>query len=72
MQPTYRIQTVIVKDGKLSIKGLPFHSGESVVVTVRRPRKKANGKNKYPLRGKPFVYREPFKSVAADEWEAAR
>jgi antitoxin FitA len=29
-------------------------------------------KNKYPLRGKPVIYHEPFKGVAEDEWEASK
>lgn len=26
---------------------------------------------KYPLRGKPLIYRDPFKGVAMSAWEAA-
>ena len=72
MQQTYRIQATVTKGGKLSIKGLPFSTGESVVVTVRRKAKKTTSKAKYPLRGKPFTYREPFKDVDANEWDALK
>jgi hypothetical protein len=72
MQSTYRVQATITKGGKLSIKGLPFIPGESVVVTVRRKQKKTASKGKYPLRGKPFTYHEPFKSVDANEWDALK
>ena len=68
MQNTFRTKTLVTKGGKLSIKGLPFRAGESVEVTVRRG-KKSTRAGKYPLRGKPVVYRDPFKSASSD-WEA--
>ena len=69
MQRTFRTKTLITKGGKLSIKGLPFHVGESVEVTVRRGKKSARAV-KYPLRGKPVIYRDPFKGTATNDWEA--
>lgn len=70
MQNTFRTKTLITKGGKLSIKGLPFRDGESVEVTIRR-KKKSVHPSKYPLRGKSFIYRDPFKSASSD-WEATR
>jgi hypothetical protein len=69
MQQTYRIKTLVTKDGKLSINGLPFQAGETVEVTVRRGEKPARAA-KYPLRGKPVIYRQPFKGVVTGDWEA--
>jgi hypothetical protein len=66
MQQTYRTKTRISKDGKLHIEGLPFQAGEIVEVTVRRG-KKSTRAAKYPLRGKPVIYHEPFKPVDPDE-----
>jgi hypothetical protein len=71
MQQTFRTKTLITKDGKLSIKGLPFRTGDTVEVTVRRGKKIARAA-RYPLRGKSVIYREPFKGVVVNEWEAAR
>lgn len=71
MQHTVRAKTLIIKGGKISIKGLPFRAGESVEVTIRRGRKSAR-MAKYPLRGKKIVYREPFKGIAINDWESAR
>ena len=71
MQQTIRTKTLITKDGKLSLKGLPFRAGESVEVTIRRG-KKSSRVAKYPLRGKKIVYREPFKGVAVNDWEATQ
>ena len=69
MQPTYYTKTKVTKDGKVSIKGVPFKAGETVEVTVRRG-KKSKRIAKYPLRGKSFVYRDPFKGAATGDWEA--
>lgn len=71
MQQTFRTKTLVTKDGKVSIKGLPFRAGESVEVIVRRG-KKARRTAKYPLRGKVLVYRDPFKGVAVNDWDAMR
>jgi hypothetical protein len=69
MQQTFRLKTLIPKDGKLFIKGLPFLPGETVEVTVRG-QKKRGSVVKYPLRGKPVLYHEPFKGIAENDWEA--
>ena len=69
MQKTYRTKILVKKDGTVSIKGLPFQAGEMVEITVR-PEKKSEREAKYPLRGKPVIYRDPFKGVATDDWEA--
>lgn len=71
MQQTYRTKTLVTKGGKVAITGLPFQAGETVEVTVRRG-KKSTRAAKYPLRGKPVVYRDPFKDVATSDWEATR
>ena len=71
MQETYYTKTLVTKGGKVSIKGLPFQAGETVEVTVRRG-KKSTRAAKYPLRGKPVIYRDPFKGVATGDWEAMR
>lgn len=71
MQETVRVKTLISKGGKLSLQGLPFQPGETVEVTVRRG-KKSTPEAKYPLRGKPVVYRDPFDGAAAGDWEALR
>lgn len=71
MRETYRTKTLVTKGGKLSIKGLPFRGGESVEVTVRRG-KKFKRAAKYPLHGKPLIYREPFKGTPTGDWEVLR
>ncbi|MBK9602161.1 MAG: hypothetical protein IPO36_10010 [Anaerolineales bacterium] len=70
MHQTFRTKTLITKGGKLSINGLPFRTGETVEVFIRRGKKAT--RSKYPLRGKMIVYRDPFKSVAVSDWESAK
>lgn len=41
---TFRIFTTVSKDGKLSIKGLPFRPGAKVEVTVRAEAQKSMAK----------------------------
>jgi hypothetical protein len=67
---TVRLKTIISQDGKLFIKGLPFHKGEPVEVIVRT--KKIAQTARYPLRGKPIYYTKPFDSVAKEDWEALK
>ena len=71
MQP-YRIEATILRDGKLTLRGLPFPAGDTVEIIVRpRPRERASNV-RYPLRGKTVRYIEPLQSVAENEWEALR
>lgn len=69
MQQTFRTKTLVTKGGKLSIKGLPFHVGESVEVVIRRGKKTIRSA-KYSLRGMPVVYHDPFKGVSVNDWES--
>jgi len=68
----YRVETRVESDGSVTIKGLPFEAGDRVEVIIRS-QEGGNGENsRYPLRGKPFRYTDPFGSVAEDDWEASR
>ena len=68
--PVYRAETIVSNDGTLTIVGLPFQAGDRVEVIVRdRPREQQSDQ-RYPLRGKPIHYVDPFESVAEKDWEA--
>ena len=69
---TYRVETTILRDGMLIIKGLPFQAGDKVEVVVRAHRDKRKRNGRYPLRGKPIRYADPFESVAERDWDALR
>ena len=67
---SYNVKTRILHDGVLTIKGLPFKTGEQVGVTIKSQNRKGKFIREYFLRGKPFQYIDPFNSVAEDDWEA--
>ena len=67
-----RIETVVKKKGEISIKGLPFRTGEVVEVIIRKQKRTKGTKNPYPLRGTPIRYDDPFESIAEQEWEALK
>ena len=69
---TYRSETTILKDGTLTIKGLPFRTGEKVEVTVCTRKRQADQDKRYPLRVKKIRYDDPFGSVAEDDWGALK
>ena len=48
---TFRIRTTVSKDGKLSIKGLPFRPGAKVEVIVREEVKKVSASRRKALAG---------------------
>ena len=68
---THRIEKTLQQDGTLTLDGLPFHAGETVVVIVL-PKATSRENVAYPLRGTPVTYTTPFEPVAADDWEASR
>ena len=40
--------------------------------SIKKVGKKSTQKKKYPLRGKPVIYCDPFEGVAISEWEALK
>lgn len=67
---TYRVETVIAKNGTLELKGLPFRAGEVVDVIVLTRSSTEPKRRAYALRGLPLEYVDPFESVAEPDWEA--
>ncbi|HEX28809.1 hypothetical protein J7M22_16635 [Candidatus Poribacteria bacterium] len=68
----YRVETVVAQDGTLTIKGIPFRSGEKVEVIILSRSHELKKEELYSLRGKPIRYLEPFESVAENDWEVLR
>ncbi len=66
---TVHIETTISSEGTLIIRGLPFQPGDEVEVTIRSRKTGQKRHTKYPLRGKPLRYVDPFDSVAENDWE---
>jgi len=69
---TYRVETMVPSNRTLTIKGLPFLAGDKVEVIVRRREREREPRRRYPLRGKPVRYVDPYGSVAESDWEALR
>jgi len=69
MEDPYRTETKVSRGGKVTITGLPFEQGEEVEVVISRKRVREQDVERYPLRGQPVHYVNPFHGVAEDEWE---
>ena len=65
----YRITTTIASNGTLTIEDVPFEPGDQVEVVVRRSSQAPVAQSRYPLRGTPIRYIDPFDSVAEEDWE---
>lgn len=68
---TFRTAAVIDPEGQLHLRGLPFESGDEVEVVLQGREKDLETPGRYPLRGLPIRYEEPFEPVAVGDWEAA-
>ena len=64
-----RIEKSITQEGTLVLNELPFHVGEEVEIIVLPRKKEQKNQDRYPLRGKPLRYDEPFEPVAEDDWK---
>lgn len=69
---TYRLETTVSINGTLTITGLPLQAGDKVEVIVRSRNQEQKHRARYPLRGKPIRYTDPFESVAEDNWEVLK
>jgi hypothetical protein len=68
----YRVKTKVSSDKSLTLTDLPFEAGDKVEVIVRSQEHPQGNGERYPLRGKPIRYTDPFASVAEEDWEASR
>ncbi|MBM4025385.1 MAG: hypothetical protein FJ280_08250 [Planctomycetes bacterium] len=66
----YRVETRVSSDKSLTLRDLPFAVGDQVEVIVRSQEHPERNGKRYPLRGKPVRYTEPFRGVAEEDWEA--
>ena len=67
-----RIRTVVEQDGVLNLQG-PFRAGDTVeVIVLNVVGRRAEEGDRYPLRGSPYLFTDPFGSVAEDDWTASQ
>lgn len=67
----FRTEAVIAQNGKLSLKGLPFHKGDQVEIIILTQKRKETSE-RYPLRQKQVHYERPFDGVSENDWTALR
>ncbi len=67
-QKVIHLTTTVQKRGTITLDNLPLHAGDKVEIIIYETGSALEVR--YPLRGKPVQYHEPFKSVAEDDWEA--
>lgn len=65
----YRVETTLTQNGELRLAELPFRAGARVEVIVLAQEEQAGTPERYPLRGTPYRYDDPFEPVAVDDWE---
>jgi hypothetical protein len=66
----YRVETKVSSDGTVLLEKVPFQAGEQVEVIVRAHPETRKDAKRYPLRGTPVRYTDPFESVDLDSWRA--
>jgi hypothetical protein len=66
----HRIETEVEQSGTITLHDLPFQEGEKVVVVITTHPVELSQGNCYPLRGSTVEYKNPFDSVAEDDWSA--
>ncbi len=59
----YKGEAKIEADGSVTIKGIPFQAGERVEVIIRGCESTEGNGERYPLRGTPVRYTDPFGSL---------
>ena len=68
---SYHTQLTVPANGVLILEKVPFFEGEEVVVTIEAKEHSKLTARKFPYRGKPFSFRDPFAPVF-DEKTATR
>ncbi|MBX3057368.1 MAG: hypothetical protein KF770_12945 [Anaerolineae bacterium] len=64
----YRLETVILPNGELQLKKLPFRPGEAVEVIVL-PLSPQMAEENYPLANTVLKYENPTEPVAENDWD---
>ncbi len=65
----YHTEGVVKSDGTLILENLPYPAGHTVeIILVDKPPFSTSASE--PLAGVPVTLDDPFKPVAADDWDA--
>jgi hypothetical protein len=68
----HRAEATVSEDGAITVRDVPFRTGESVEVIVLPSSPAVSSDSRYPLRGKPVTLIDPTKPVSDGDWEAAQ
>ncbi len=65
-----RIESTVLQ-GRVLIDNLPFEDGKNVeIIVLEKNSVEVNSENRYPLRGTPYQYEDPFSPlISLEEWE---
>lgn len=66
----YRLETVVQKDGTLTLSNLPLKAGSTIEVIIKVQSPASSRLNRYPLRGKPITYLNPMEPVTQSDWDS--
>ena len=66
----HRVETEVEQSGTITLHDLPFQEGEKVVVVISTHPAETKSATRYPLRGLSVEYKNPFDSVAENDWSA--
>lgn len=67
------VHAIVGAHGSVTLDDLPYEPGQQVEVTISPISSQvADPKSRYSLSGLKVEYEQPFESVSADEWEAAK
>lgn len=66
----YRVEKIVLQDGVLELRAIPFRAGEVVEVIILSREDKGGKAHAFPLKGKVLRYERPTEPVAQDDWEA--
>ena len=66
-----KIEATVEQDGMLTLRNVPFRAGERVEVIVLGKAPVPEEK-KFPLRGKPYKFDDPYSPVGVQDWDALK
>ncbi|MCA9437558.1 MAG: hypothetical protein H6751_14965 [Candidatus Omnitrophica bacterium] len=70
---SYKATVKIEREGELTLHSIPFHPGEEVQVTVETKRAVPANEDRFPLRGSPYRFDNPFEpAISPEDWDALK
>ncbi len=65
-----RIETTVQPNRRIVVEDLPFDEGDKVEIIILEAKAEKEDGDRYPLRGTPYSYVDPFSpAVPAEDWD---